>query len=142
MTHNRRQKTSHRQGCVGMNNNNKGFSLVELMIVVAIIGVISAIAFPSYQGYIKDTYFAQAQADVKICALTLDRLYTNNFTYDGLDANCTLWSPADGAVGNARYTLTVPTATASAYTIRAAPAVGACEGYCYELDSDGTERVE
>nr|MCS5585168.1 prepilin-type N-terminal cleavage/methylation domain-containing protein [Pseudomonadales bacterium] len=39
----------------------KGFSLVELMIALAIIGVISSIAYPSYQSYIQDTYHGQAQ---------------------------------------------------------------------------------
>lgn len=127
-----------------MKRNNKkarGFSLVELMIVVAIIGVISAIAYPSYQGYIEDSFFASMQGDVKVCALTLDRLYTNNFTYAGLDSNCTLWSPADGAQANSRYTLSVPTATASAYQICAEPVSGDCEGRCFRFNSDGSETV-
>ena len=126
-----------------MNEHKKmhGFSLIELMVVVGIIGIISAIAYPSYQGYITDTYHAQAQADARICALSLDRFYSNSFTYVGGSANCTLWSPADGAQASRQYTLTVPVANTTTYTIRATPVSGTCGGYCYELDADGTSRV-
>lgn len=124
-----------------INKKMTGFSLIELMVVVGIIGIIGAIAYPSYQGYITDTYHAQAQADVRICALSLDRFYSNGFTYAGGAAQCTLWSPADGAQGARQYTLTVPTANATTYTIRATPVSGTCGGYCYELDADGTTRV-
>lgn len=121
----------------------QGYSLVELMVVVAIIGVISAIAYPSYQSYIEDTYFAQLQADVKVCALTLDRLYTNAYTYDGIaDANCNLWSPADGLETNAKYDITVPTENASAYQFCAEPVSGGCDNRCYRLNSNGTETVD
>lgn len=112
------------------------------MVVVAIVGVISAIAYPSYQSYIEETFFAQMQADVKVCALTLDRLYTNNYTYDGVaDANCTLYSPGDGDAGTAKYDIVVEEETASAYQFCAEPATGTCDGRCYRLHSDGTETV-
>ncbi|MEX2326695.1 MAG: prepilin-type N-terminal cleavage/methylation domain-containing protein, partial [Pseudomonadales bacterium] len=45
-----------------------GYTLIELMVVVAIVGIISAIAYPSYQGYLRDTYQAQAVADLQSCS--------------------------------------------------------------------------
>ena len=120
----------------------KGFSLVELMIALAIIGVISSIAYPSYQGYIQDTYHGQAQADVKACGMTLERFYANDFTYVDGEAECTLWSPASGTFAARRYDLAreIPP-LAQSYTITATPDSGTCDGRCYSLQSDGTELV-
>ncbi len=115
----------------------KGFTLVELMVVVAIIGVIAAIAYPSYRNYISDTYRAQAVADLRLCALALDRFYSNGFTYVGGAGQCDLWSPSDGAQADRQYTLTLETLTRNDYTIRATPVAGSCP--CIELDADGTQ---
>ncbi len=115
----------------------KGFSLIELMVVVAIIGIIAAVAYPSYQSYISDTYRAQAVGDLKLCALSLDRYYSNGFTYIGGGGQCTLWSPSDGTVAASQFTLTLPTLSKDDYTIRATPVGGSCP--CIELDADGTQ---
>jgi type IV pilus assembly protein PilE len=119
----------------------KGFSLIELMIALAIIGVISSIAYPSYQGYIQDTYYAQARADVKVCVQALELFNSNGFTYVGGGAQCTLWSPASGTEAARRYTLTVPVATATNFTVLATPVSGTCDGRCYSEQADGTESV-
>lgn len=114
----------------------KGFTLVELMVVVGIIGIIAAIAYPSYQGYIRDTYHAQALSDLKLCALQLERFYSNGFTYVGGDANCTLWSPSDRAQADRQYNLTFPSLVQNDFTIRATPIDGSCP--CIEVEANGT----
>ena len=73
------------------------------MIVVAIIGVVASIAYPSYQGYISDTYRTQPASDLKVCGMALERFYSNDFTHIGADTNiiCYTNSPTNG---EAQYT--------------------------------------
>ena len=120
---------------------SKGYSLIELMVVVAIIGIIAAIAYPSYQGYIRDTYQAQAVADLKVCALALDRYYSNGFTYQGADTNsiCTLVSPSDATGSAVKYNISYQSLTDTNYVIRATPVGETCSGQCIELSADGTQ---
>lgn len=118
----------------------KGFSLVELMIVVAILGVIAAIAVPSYQGYVEDTYRSQAVADMKVCALALERHYSNDFTYVGGDADCNANSPTEGQT---QYTLSFPVLSTVDFEILATPVGEACSGdNCMRLARDGTLTQE
>lgn len=116
-----------------------GYTLIEIIIVVAIIGVVASIVYPSYQGYLSDTYRAQAAADVRACGMALERYYSNGFTYVGADTNtiCTTNSPSEGV---AQYVITYESLTATAFTIRATPVGDACSGNnCIELDQTGDQ---
>jgi type IV pilus assembly protein PilA len=60
--------------------NNKGFSLVELMVVIAIIGVLSAIAIPSYKSYLIKTRTVEIMALGKSFQTAMNDYYTANGT--------------------------------------------------------------
>lgn len=60
-----------------------GFTLIELMIVVAIIGLLSAIAYPSYTDYVTETRRADGMSALSGFANAMERYYTTNGTYRG-----------------------------------------------------------
>ena len=105
----------------------QGFSLIELMIVVAIVGIIAAVAYPSYQEQVRKTRRADCSGALASLASTMERYYTVNNTYVGagvgtpptaptiFPATC----PIDG--GTPTYNLTIQAATASAFEVRATP---------------------
>lgn len=96
-----------------------GFTLLELMIVVAVIAILAAIAFPSYQRYVLRTYRAQAKADLSEYAGLAERFHTVNNTYEGFTLP-TATSPREG--GTARYTLVLSDTGSDTFTLTATPA--------------------
>ena len=61
--------------------NDKGFTLIELMIVVAIIGILAAIAIPKFSATREKAYFAAMKSDVKNLASQQEIYYADNYTY-------------------------------------------------------------
>jgi len=74
-----------------MKQNKTGFTLIELMIVVAIIGILAAIAVPSYKQHIIETHRADAQAGLVELSGYLERRYSETFSYcDVKGPTCTV----------------------------------------------------
>ncbi len=124
-------------------HESKGYTLVELMVVVALIGIVASIAIVSYIAIMDETYRGQAISDLNVCSMELG-YYENDYTYVGAridgsdDFLCPNKSPASGA---AQFDLSLEAATASSFILQATPAGGgACQGKCIQLDADNTIR--
>lgn len=96
----------------------RGFTLIELMVVVAVIAILGAIAFPSYQEAVRKGHRGQAKADLLDLAQRAERFRTINGTYEGF----ALGSGDDKSPrqGTQRYTVTLAT-TPTTFTLKAAP---------------------
>lgn len=68
-------------GAIGRVIRSRGFTLIELMIVVAIIAILAAIAYPTYTRYITKTRRNAASACLSEYANFMERYYTTNLTY-------------------------------------------------------------
>ena len=95
---------------------HSGFTLVELMIVIAIIGVLAAIALPAYQDYVKQAKRADAKSALLSVQLAEEKYRANNTTYGTLPQ---IGASATSPDGN--YTIEVGGLSATAYAATAAP---------------------
>lgn len=94
----------------------RGFTLIELMIVVAVVAILAAIAYPSYVEHVRKSRRAQAKADLVELAQLAERHHTVNNSYIGFDLPFE-HSPRE-ATATAWYDISMePAATQSAFTL-------------------------
>ncbi len=103
-----------------------GFSLIEVMVVVAIIGLLASIAIPGYQDYVKTGNAAEAPANLANCRVQAEQFYQDNFTYVGF-----VCTPSD-----ARYfDYAVQDQTATTYTLTAT-GKGSMSNFSFSVNQD------
>jgi type IV pilus assembly protein PilE len=96
----------------------KGFTLLELLIVLGVIGILSAIAIPSYRDYIIRGKITEATSNLGDMRIKLEQFYQDNRTYVGACVGGTVAPLPTGS--NARaFTYSCPTLTATTFSVRA-----------------------
>ena len=100
-------------------NQQKGFTLIELMIVVAVVGILSAIAYPSYTEYVRRGHRADARAGLLQAQLWMERAATATGAYP-TNADLTKVLPANlswSADSSKRYQIEMKASSTAAYTL-------------------------
>lgn len=114
----------------------QGFTLIELMIVMAIIAILTAIAYPSYQDSVRKARRGDAQADMLQMANFMER----KFTEDGSYADVTVEDTGVTSDDFYTFTLTVPAPPlpSTTYVLMAAPNGAQTEDTCKTLSLSNT----
>ncbi|MGP1629667.1 MAG: type IV pilin protein [Giesbergeria sp.] len=122
-----------------MHKQQRGFTLIEVMIVVAIVGILAAIAVPSYNEYIRRGHRADARAGLLQAAQWLERAATATGTYPltGVFPAGLKEIPSDS------YEISIVSADGSTYTLTAAPSGGQVGDKCgsYTLTQAGVRNA-
>jgi type IV pilus assembly protein PilE len=107
---------------IKQNNNEsskaEGFTLIELMITMAIIGILVAIAYPSYFHYVQKARRADALAILTQDQIILERCYSQNFSYA---AACSAMPSFPQTTPEGFYSIDISNQTATTYTLTATP---------------------
>lgn len=117
-----------------MKRIQNGFTLIEIMISVAIVGILMAVALPAYSDYVTRGRLSEAFTALGSAQPAAEQFWSNTRTYVGFDGASTF--PAN--TGNFTYALSG--ATVSAYVVTAT-GVGKMNGFVYTLDQNGTRAT-
>ncbi|PIP80180.1 MAG: hypothetical protein COW84_06660 [Gammaproteobacteria bacterium CG22_combo_CG10-13_8_21_14_all_40_8] len=101
----------------------KGYTLVEIVISIAIIGILAAVAIPSYQGHLAKSRRGDAEASLSALAQAMERYYTEKSTYAGATVGASGIFPNEAPLDGSTkyYDLSIVTQTATDFKIKAAP---------------------
>ena len=105
-----------------------GFTLIELMIVVAVIAILATVAFPSYRDYVNRGEVAEANSALSDGRIQMEQYFQDNRTYIG--------GPCPAATSN--FTFACDRLTATTYTVTAT-GTGGLSSFSYSINETNTK---
>ncbi|MBA5607509.1 prepilin-type N-terminal cleavage/methylation domain-containing protein [Duganella sp. FT3S] len=117
-----------------MKRVKNGFTLIEVLVTVVIVGILMAVAMPAYNDYVIRGRLTEAFSALGTAQPAAEQFWSNNRTYVGFDTAINF--PA----ATANFTYALSGASASAYTVTAT-GIGKVAGFVYTIDQNGTRAT-
>ncbi|MEK6664248.1 MAG: type IV pilin protein [Pseudomonadota bacterium] len=120
-----------------MRQDNKGFTLIEVMVTVAIIGILAAIALPSYTDYVRRGQITEATGNLASHRVQMEQWYQDNRVYS-VNANGTGGCNQTASANTPNFTYTCA-ATGQTFTSTATGVAGTLvAGFSYTINETNT----
>jgi prepilin-type N-terminal cleavage/methylation domain-containing protein len=122
-----------------MKQTSQGFTLIELMIVVAIVAILTTIAYPNYRDYVIRGQLVDATQGLSAVRANMERYYQDNRSYQlipGFPLPCDATPIASG-----KFNITCASVDAAHFTATAVGAAAPLSGFSFTVDQDGTQKT-
>ncbi|WP_273285139.1 type IV pilin protein [Methylibium petroleiphilum] len=117
----------------------RGFTLIELMITVAVIGILAAIAYPSYTEYIRRGKISEATSALSVMRVQLEQWYQNNRNYGPVAGTCGVAVPSSPSF---TFTCTASGTNNQAFLLTATgTTAGGMSGYVFTLNENNAQAT-
>jgi prepilin-type N-terminal cleavage/methylation domain-containing protein len=121
-------------------DRSKGFTLIELMIVVAIVAILTTIAYPNYRDYLIRGQLTEATTGLAAVRANMERYFQDNRAYVAVGAFTPPCTAAQVPYG--RFLIScASTAVPPAFTATAVGAAAPLSGFTFTVDQDGTQQT-
>jgi prepilin-type N-terminal cleavage/methylation domain-containing protein len=120
---------------------SQGFTLIELMIVVAIVAILAAIAYPSYRNYVIRGQLVDATQALAALRANMERYFQDNRRYDPVAGFPNPCAPPQAPYAAGKFTISCTTLTPTAFTAQAVGTAGDLTGFTFTVDQNDLEQT-